>query len=96
MVIIHSQVCIRRSNLTPIHFNRALLSTSPWHGPQFQVLHVEMFGFPSSKITFYKYPLLPKPATGAVCREGGPETEFATAGTWFILEIGNLRAAVPL
>jgi hypothetical protein len=76
-----------RLNHKPTHFNLALLSTSPWHGPNFQVLHVEMFGFPSGEIPVYKCPLLPKPETGVVCREGGPETEFATAGTWLILEI---------
>ena len=81
---------VRRSN----HVNSVqscsvvtVLSALPWHDPQFQVLHVETFGFPSSEVSIYKPPLLPKPATGAVCREGGPETEFATAGTWFILEI---------
>jgi hypothetical protein len=76
-----------RLNHKPVHLNRALLSTSPWHGPHFQVLHVEMFGFPSGKIPVYECPLLPKPETGVVCHEGGSETEFATAGTWFILGI---------
>jgi hypothetical protein len=62
--------------------DRALLSppsASPWHGPHFQVLRVEMFRFSSSKISIYEF--LSEPTTRAVCREGGPETEFATAGT---------------
>jgi hypothetical protein len=55
-------------------------SPSPWHGAQLQVLRVEMFCFSSSKISIYS-PFLPEPTARAVCREGGPETEFATAGT---------------
>lgn len=56
-------------------------SPSPWHDPQFQVLRVETFRFSSCKISIYECQFLPEPTTRAVCREGGPETEFATAGT---------------
>jgi hypothetical protein len=56
-------------------------SPSSWHGTQFRVLRVEMFCFSSSKISIYESPFLPEPTARAVCREGGPETEFATAGT---------------
>ena len=52
-----------------------------WHDPQIQVLRVEILRFSSSKISIYESPFLPEPTTGAVCREGGPETESATAGT---------------
>ena len=56
-------------------------SPSPWHGPQFEVLRVEVFRFSSSKISIFELSFLPEPTTRAVCREEGPETEFATAGT---------------
>ena len=56
-------------------------SPSLWHGTQLRVLRVEMFCFSSSKISIYESPFLPKPTARAVCREGGPETEFTTAGT---------------
>lgn len=70
------------SHPSHFHFPRPLSpSPSPWHGPQFQVLRVEMFRFSSSKISIYEFPFLPEPTTRAVCREGGPEIEFATAGT---------------
>lgn len=64
------------------HFVVLSPSHSPWYDPQFQVLRVAMFRFfSSSKISIYKSPFLPEPTIGAVCRKGGPETEFATAGT---------------
>ena len=81
------------------HFDNCVLlspSLSPWHGPQFQVLRVEMFRFSSSKISIYESSFLPEPTTRAVCREGGSETEFATAGTWFVLEIEQLVSSCAI
>ena len=66
---------------TPILTIALCPSSVTWHGPKFQVLRVETFRFSSSKVSIYEFPFLPEPTTGAVCREGGPETEFATAGT---------------
>jgi hypothetical protein len=82
MVRIHSLGGDRVSYVTRPPF-RVLFCSFPssWHGPQFQVLRVEMFCFSSSKISINASPFLPESTTRGVCREGGPETEFATAGT---------------
>ena len=43
-----------------------------------------MFVSLPGEISIYEPTLLSKSATGTICLEGGPETEFATTGTRFI------------
>ena len=61
------------------------------------MLRIAIFGSLSGKIPIYEPELLSKPATGAICHEGGKEAEFATTGTWLILGIEqDVRHYAPL
>jgi hypothetical protein len=55
-----------------------------------------MFVSLSGKIPLYEPALLSKPANGIIRREGSPEVEFTTAGTWFVLEtVKHVRSYAP-